>query len=250
MMRKWCGVLAWALALCGVLGLLAQPALAFDVASPIKLNSAGVLGFDSSVTLSNNTSGTAAGLSATLAVASGGTNLTSAADDNVMVGNATTWQSKALTTCTGAGKAVTYDAATNTFGCNTITAGANPPLTFSSETKIPAGSTTVYMGLGGRLSATEADVIAPVSASTFMNLRCYSSGTTGGSGVAVSVGTGACTAGLTYTSTPTVTPTSTTAVADTSNSATTTANQCVALKLVPASTTTATFINCTLERTA
>jgi hypothetical protein len=55
-----------------------------------------------------------------LGVASGGTSLTASADDNVMVGNGTTWQTKALTTCTGAGKAVTYDAATNTWGCNTI----------------------------------------------------------------------------------------------------------------------------------
>jgi hypothetical protein len=41
-------------------------------------------------------------------------------DDSLLVGNGTVWQIKALTTCTGAGKAVTYDASTNTFGCNTI----------------------------------------------------------------------------------------------------------------------------------
>lgn len=53
--------------------------------------------------------------------ASGGTELTAAADDNVMVGNGTLWQTKALTNCSGATSAVSYATATNTFGCNTIT---------------------------------------------------------------------------------------------------------------------------------
>lgn len=47
-------------------------------------------------------------------------------DDSVVVGNGSAWQLKALTTCTGTGKAVTYDASTNTFGCNTIS-GASVP---------------------------------------------------------------------------------------------------------------------------
>lgn len=57
-----------------------------------------------------------------LPVANGGTNLTASADDNVMVGNGTTWQTKALTSCSGASSAVTYNTTTNAFGCNTITA--------------------------------------------------------------------------------------------------------------------------------
>lgn len=51
-------------------------------------------------------------------------------DDNLVVGSGTAWQLKALTTCTGTGKAVTYDASANTFGCNTISGGS------------PAGSDT------------------------------------------------------------------------------------------------------------
>jgi hypothetical protein len=58
-----------------------------------------------------------------LPLANGGTGVSSAADDTVLVSNGTTWQAKVLTTCTGAGKAVTYDATTNTFGCNTIAGG-------------------------------------------------------------------------------------------------------------------------------
>lgn len=75
-------------------------------------------------TLNQNTTGTAADLSATLSVAHGGTNLTSAADDNVMVGNATTWQSKALPNCTDTtGNHLNYTTATNTFSCGTTSSG-------------------------------------------------------------------------------------------------------------------------------
>lgn len=81
----------------------------------------------------------------TLAVARGGTNLTSAADDNVMVGNATTWQSKALTDCddTG-GNHLNYDTATNVFSCGTSSSGA---------TGAPTGAQYVTLALDGTLSA-------------------------------------------------------------------------------------------------
>ncbi len=49
-------------------------------------------------------------------------------DDGVLVGDGTTWATAALTTCTGANKAVTYNASTNAWGCNTI------------STATPAGS--------------------------------------------------------------------------------------------------------------
>ena len=64
-----------------------------------------------------------ADITGTLPVANGGTNLTAAADDEVMVGNGTTWQSKALTNCTGSTSAVQYATASNAFSCGTITAG-------------------------------------------------------------------------------------------------------------------------------
>lgn len=232
------------LAVASVTLLNPSSSFAANCSSGIKCDS-GNFQIDSAATLSNNTSGTAAGLSATLGVSSGGTNLTSAADDNVMLGNGTTWQSKALTDCPSGG--INYNASTNTFGCTSVGSSVNPTLIFTSETKIASGSTVVYMGAGGRLSTTEADVLMPIGAHRLKNLRVYASGTTGGSGIAVAVGTGACTGGLTYTSTPTATVTSTTAVADTSTTTTPTAGHCLALKLTPASTTTATFVNASLE---
>lgn len=65
-------------------------------------------------------------LGATLGVAKGGTNLTAAADDNTMVGNGTTWQTKAVPSCSGATNALTYNTTTNVWGCNTIAAGGSP----------------------------------------------------------------------------------------------------------------------------
>ncbi len=59
-------------------------------------------------------------------VANGGTNLNAAADDNTMVGNGTTWQTKAVGSCSGATDAVTYNTTTNSWGCNTIAAGGTP----------------------------------------------------------------------------------------------------------------------------
>lgn len=61
-------------------------------------------------------------ISGTALYTQGGTGQTTAPDDNVLVGSGTGWALKALTTCVGTAKAVTYDASTNTWGCNTITA--------------------------------------------------------------------------------------------------------------------------------
>lgn len=56
----------------------------------------------------------------TLPVANGGTNLTASSDDNVMVGNGTTWQSKAIADCdTATTSKLLYDAGTNAFSCGT-----------------------------------------------------------------------------------------------------------------------------------
>lgn len=56
-------------------------------------------------------------------MAHGGTDVATAADDSVLVSTGSAWVAKVLTTCVGANKAVTYDASTNAFGCNTITVG-------------------------------------------------------------------------------------------------------------------------------
>jgi hypothetical protein len=60
----------------------------------------------------------------TLPLANGG-GLTTATDDSVAVGNGTVLQSKALTSCSGASNAVTYNTSTNAFGCNTISGGTS-----------------------------------------------------------------------------------------------------------------------------
>lgn len=84
-----------------------------------------------------------ADVSGTLPIANGGTNLTAAADDNVMVGNATTWQSKALTSCSGASDAVTYNTSTNAFGCNTITASTGDTYIAKPSSTSRASTTTL-----------------------------------------------------------------------------------------------------------
>lgn len=53
----------------------------------------------------------------TLATTRGGTELTAAADDNVMVGNGTVWQTKAIPDCNLDTQTLAYDTATNAFSC-------------------------------------------------------------------------------------------------------------------------------------
>lgn len=79
----------------------------------------------------------------TLPVANGGTNLTASADDNVMVGNGTTWETKALTSCSGASSAVTYNTTTNAWGCNTISGGGSPG---GSDTQVQYNSSGSFAG--------------------------------------------------------------------------------------------------------
>lgn len=60
----------------------------------------------------------------TLPIANGGTNVTSATDDSLLVGNGTTFQLKAVATCTDTGgNHLNYDASTNTFSCGTSGSG-------------------------------------------------------------------------------------------------------------------------------
>lgn len=82
------------------------------------------------------------GVTGTLPVANGGTNLTASADDNVMVGNGTTWETKALTSCSAASSAVTYNTTTNAFGCNTITAGNGTVTVGTFTVTYPVSCTT------------------------------------------------------------------------------------------------------------
>lgn len=87
----------------------------------------------------------------TLAVARGGTNLTASADDNVMVGNGTTWETKALADCdNGTTSKLLYDTATNTFSCGTDQTGAaSTPPEFTRLAADSALSTTTKTNLSG-----------------------------------------------------------------------------------------------------
>lgn len=92
-------------------------------------------GVCSQVDLTTNVTGT-------MPVANGGTNLTSATDDNTIVGNGTTWQSKALPSCTDtAGNHLNYDPATNTYSCGTSVATVTGSFTASFTTGYTATQT-------------------------------------------------------------------------------------------------------------
>lgn len=100
-------------------------------------------------TLNQNTSGTAAGLSSTLAVTSGGTGQTAYTDGQLLIGNtATGGLSKATIT---AGSNVTV---TNGNGTITIAAGASGVSSFSAGTTglTPNTATTGAVSLGGTLA--------------------------------------------------------------------------------------------------
>jgi hypothetical protein len=181
--------------------------------------------------------------------ANGGTGLSAATDDNVLVGNGTVWQSKALTTCTGAGKAVTYDASANTFGCNTITTGVQSPIGFGTLGTITQG-TTLFMGIGtGNVSATENDVETPFNAHTLQNIQCSVSAAPAGSDTIITtLGVGTCGAALTYTTKPTCTITGAATTCNSSaNTAAPTAGQCVAAKAVSSATAATSIESCTID---
>jgi hypothetical protein len=57
--------------------------------------------------------------SGTLAVARGGTGVSTATSDAVLVGNGSAWQAKVIPDCDTAGSRLRYDATTNTFSCAT-----------------------------------------------------------------------------------------------------------------------------------
>ena len=139
-------------------------------------------------------------------------------------------------------------------------------LVFTSETKLSDTDTTLFMGLGGRLSTVEADVATPIDEGKLMNIRCYasadpdSSGTEGwnvelGSGACTSAGTSASTEGLTYAGAAGVdvadvdTARTLTVDTDTADYLDVTAGHCIALKLNPhADVDTKVFLNCTIEK--
>lgn len=193
-----------------------------------------------------------AAVTGTLPVARGGTNLGSAADDNIMVGNGTTWQAKPVGDCDGAQNALTYDVTTNAVGCNTISGGTtvNGVQGFGSGMNLSPGSLTYYFGLGTGIDQTEPVVEVPLPAMTMANLRCRSSAAPGGSGITVTARIGTCGALSDNTTLQVVLTAANTVVADTTGTINVTAGQCATFSAVASSTTTATRVGCSVERTA
>lgn len=88
-----------------------------------------------------------------VAFADGGTGLSTAADDTVMVSSGSAWVAKALTDCDGASSAVTYDTTTNAWGCNTISGGGT---TWTSVTITNSDSPYTVTGNYKRIFANAA----------------------------------------------------------------------------------------------
>lgn len=115
-----------------------------------------------------------------LGVANGGTNLSAAADDNVMVGNGTTWQTKAVPDCDTATSTLRYDTTGNTFSCGTISGGSTP-LDFISTLGTITGGNAIF-ATGANVDPTEGNVLAQLAnAASFSNLACKASTAPGGS---------------------------------------------------------------------
>lgn len=133
-----------------------------------------------------------------LPIANGGTNLSAASDDNLMLGNGTTWQSKALTTCTDTGgNHLNYDASTNTFSCGTsgpsgsstttINSVNGPNFTFNtsstgSDFTISTSTATVNFNLP-TASASNRGLLSTTDWSTFNSKVSTSRTITAGTGL-------------------------------------------------------------------
>jgi hypothetical protein len=104
--------------------------------------------------------------SGTLPVASGGTNLTTATDDNIMVGNGTTWQSKQIPNCTDTGgQHLNYDTATNSVTCGTSGGGGGGGSTaFSAITTATNTTAVMTVGTGAQLVPSGTGVVQATQA--------------------------------------------------------------------------------------
>lgn len=104
----------------------------------------------------------------------GGTGLTSAADDTVMVSNGTAWQAKAVPDCTDTGgNHLNYTASTNAFSCGTGVGSA----AFSSLTGGTNASAAMVVGTGASLTVSGSGTI---NATTLLGNTWASPGTIGG----------------------------------------------------------------------
>lgn len=81
-------------------------------------------------------------LTGTLPIGNGGTGVTSAADDTVLIGSGAAWVAQTLTDCDTSGSALTYDTTANTWGCNTSIAAATASTATSATSATTATTAT------------------------------------------------------------------------------------------------------------
>lgn len=109
------------------------------------------------------------GFSTPISVANGGTNLSAASDDNTMVGNGTTWQSKAIPDCDSSNSALEYDTTNNAFACVTITGGGGGGVgdvthTGSLNAALALGDNTADITAYAGSSCSAGSVVTAISA--------------------------------------------------------------------------------------
>ena len=232
-------------------------AWAINSTSPITLEN-GTIGFDSTATLSNDTSGTAGGLSTALVITSGGTGVAAIADNQLFVGSGTnTVAVGTLTDCPTGG--ISFTASGNTFGCTAIPSDSTIAsiLAFQSETKIDvdtAATNAVYIGAGGRVSTSVGEVQTVFyDAANLNNLACTISADPTANltvvllhGVCNTLGTTSTTQTLTFANSDTAATVRKVgaAVAD----AAIAAGECAALKVSSDANPDAVFVNCAIEK--
>lgn len=94
----------------------------------VTINAQGIVtGTATQITLTTDVTGA-------LPLANGGTGLNAASDDSVLLSNGSAWEAKAITNCS---TAITYTAATNTFGCSS-TVGTHALLSTSHSDTLAA----------------------------------------------------------------------------------------------------------------
>ncbi len=108
-----------------------------------------------------------------LPVANGGTNLSAASDDNIMVGNGTTWQTKAVPDADAAGAVLQYDTTTNALSAHTIVDADVPDtLTVTAASNLTTNGFVKTSGGTGTLSVdTNTYLTAEVDGSTTNELQ-------------------------------------------------------------------------------
>lgn len=141
---------------------------------------------------------------------------------------------------------------------NLVDAGAacggsnNPVVAFSSETKVNASTTALYMSLGGLVSSTEGDAQTPLAAAaTLGSFQCVASGSTTQAITAI-IGTGTCGGTINYTTKAQVVMSTTANTTGTSSNTTSvSAGDCAVVKLTTSTGTSgAVHVNCSVSKTA